>query len=207
MGGGSLMKFALAVTAIVITGAFGAPAHADVIIPGYFGGIVDDGTYTDSGPVNTPFVAGQPITGSFTFDATTDMFTSFQIGGYTAQPGYTSIYSPALSQTAYAYLGVQNPVANAAPSNSLQINFYYENLPGQSTANIANFILHPDGYSQDLLGGSPSFFAAYITNGDGSVTQVDGLLTSYAAPEPASLMLALSGLTGLGFVRRRKRSA
>jgi hypothetical protein len=47
-------------------------ARADVIIAGYFGGIVDDGTYTNSGPVNTPFNPDAPITGSFMFDITTD---------------------------------------------------------------------------------------------------------------------------------------
>ena len=194
------MKLALAAAAFV---AFTSSAYADVLLPGYFGGVVDDGTYTDSPPVNTSFVPGQSISGQFVFDATTDMFTSFSIGGYTAQPGFTSIYSPPLVSTGYAYLGVQNPVLNSAPSNSLQINFYYETVPGPSTVNIASFIAHPGAFSEDLAGGSPSYFAAYVTNPNGSITQVDGLLTSYVVPEPASLLLALPALAGLALRRRR----
>jgi hypothetical protein len=149
-------------------------AQADVLIPGAFSGTVDDGTYTDSGPQNTSFEAGQPIGGSFLWDATTAAFETFSIGGYTAAPGFTTVHSPALSATPYAYIGVENPVASAAPSDLLQINFYYETTAGASTANITSFILNPGTFSQDLTGGSPSYFAAYLTNPDGSVTQVDG---------------------------------
>ena len=181
-------------------------AHADILIPGAFSGVVDDGTYTNSGPVNTTYVPGQPITGSFIFDGTTDTFTSFEIGGYTASPGYTTIYSPPLSSTAYAYFGVQNTVLDSGPSSALQINFYYETPPFPSTTNITSFLLNPGNFSQDLSGGSPSFFAAYVTNQDGSVTQVDGLLTRYAAPEPASVLLVLMAFAGMGLIRGRAAS-
>jgi hypothetical protein len=178
-------------------------AHADVVIPVHFGGVVDDGSYTDSGPVNTSFTAGQPITGSFVFDTTTSTFLSFQIGGYIAAPGYTTVFSPPLASTAFVYLGVQNQVPSAAPSDSLQINLYYETSPGPSTTDIAAFIRDVGKFSEDLASGSPSYFAAYLTNPDGSVTQVDGLLTRFAVPAPASLLIVLPALAGLGLVRRR----
>jgi hypothetical protein len=199
------MRIGLAAAAFSAACVVATAARADIMINVSFGGIVDDGTYTDSGPVNTSFTPGDPISGSFAFDTVTDTFASFQIGGYQAQPGYTSIYSPSLASTAYAYLGVQNQVLNAAPSNSLQINFYYETIPGPSTVNIAAFIADPGTFSQDLSSGSPSYFAAFITNPDSSITQVDGLLTSYSAvvPEPASLLIVLPALAGVGFMRRR----
>ncbi len=197
------MRIVVAAAAIVSACGFASAARADAMMEGFFGGIVDNGTYTDSGPQNTHFAAGQTINGSFMFDETTDSFTSFEIGGYFASPGYTTVVSPPLAATAFAYIGVQNTVANAGPSNALQINFYYETPPGPSTVNIASFIANPGAFSQDLTGGSPSFFAAYLTNPGGSVTQVDGLLTSYAAPEPASLLLTLPGLAALGLIRRR----
>jgi hypothetical protein len=193
---------ALLAVALHVAGA----ARADTILSVNFGGTVDDGTYTDSGPINTPFVAGQSITGSFQFDETTGTFTQFQIGGYTVKPGYTSIYSPPLASTAYAYAGVQNQVLNSGPSNSLQINFYYETPPGPSTVNIGAFLANPGAFSQDTSGGSPSYFAAYLTNADGSNTQVDGLLTSYqAVPLPPGLPLLLSGVLGLGIAARAQR--
>jgi MYXO-CTERM domain-containing protein len=198
------MKMSLTAAALTIVCAGAPVARADVVIPVDFAGIVDDGTYTDSGPVNTSFVAGQPIAGSFAFDATTSTFLSFQIGGYTAAPGYTSVFSPPLASTSLVYLGVQNQVPNAAPADRLQINLYYETAPGPSTVNIAGFIGNVGQFSQDLTSGSPSYFAAYLTNADGSVTQVDGLLTSFVAPEPASLLIALPALAGLGLIRRRR---
>ena len=195
------MKIVLAAAAVSL--AFASVARADITFPGYFGGIVDDGTYTNSGPENTSYVPGQPISGSFMFDATTDTFTSFNIGGYTAPAGYTSIYSPPLAATSFAYFGVQNPVPDAGPSADLQLDFYYESPPFSSTTNIASFIGNPGAYSQDLSGGSPSFFSVYLTNPDGSVTQVDALLTSFAAPEPESLLIIVPALAGLGLIRRR----
>jgi hypothetical protein len=197
------MKIAFAAAAVFSACVFTTAAHADYLVWGSFGGIVDDGTYTNSGPVNTSFVPGEPISGNFDFDATTDTFNSFSIGGYTAAPGYTTIYSPPLTATAFAFFGVQNPVPNAAPSDDLEIDFYYENSPFPSTVNIAAFIENPGPYSQDLSGGSPSFFSAYLTNPGGSITQVDGLLTSFAVPEPTSLVITLSALTALGLIRRR----
>lgn len=197
------MKFALTAAAILAACALPGMARADAIIPGYFGGIVDDGSNTGVAPQNTTFVPGDPITGNFTFDATTDTFTSFQIGGYSAAPGYTSTLSPPLAATSYAYIGVENPVANAGPSDLLQINFYYETTPGPSTVDIAAFIANPGPFSQDLSGGSPSFFSAFLTNPDGSITQVGALLTSFAVPEPADLLVMLPALAGLGLVRRR----
>jgi hypothetical protein len=198
------MKHVIAASALLCVCATASVAHADVLIPGAVSGIVDDGTYTDSPPLNTSFLPGQTITGSFVWDATTDAFQTFTIGGYTAAPGYTTIYSQSLASTAFAYVGVQNPVANAGPSNALQIDFYYETAPGPSTADITSFIVNPGAYSQDLTGGSPSYFAVYLTNADGSVTQVDALLTFYAAPEPASLLLTLPALLSLAAVRRRR---
>nr|WP_294551278.1 hypothetical protein [uncultured Rhodopila sp.] len=198
------MKQLVAVSALLCACAAASVAQADVLIPGAFSGIVDDGSYTDSGPQNTGFEAGQSINGSFLWDATTAAFQTFSIGGYTAAPGFTTVYSPALSATPYAFIGVENPIANAAPSDLLQINFYYQTTAGASTADITSFIRNPGAYSQDLTGGSPSYFAAYLTNTDGSVTQVDGLLTFYEAPEPASLLLTLPALLGLGAVRRRR---
>jgi hypothetical protein len=199
------MKIAWLTSVLAIALGASTPAGADTMLTVAFGGTVDDGTYTDSGPVNTSYTPGQSITGSFQFDETTDTFTSFQIGGYTAKPGFTSIYSPPLASTGYAYAGVQNQVQNAGPSNSLQINFYYETPPGPSTVNIGAFLANPGAYSQDLSGGSPSYFAAYLTNADGSNTQVDGLLTSYqVVPLPASVALLLPGLLGLGLFGRRK---
>jgi len=177
-------------------------AHAGTITVS-FGGTVDDGTYTNSGPQNTSFVAGQPISGVFVFNPTTDKFTSFRIGGYSAALGYTSVYSPPLASTAFAFLGVQNPVLDSGPSDALQINFYYETPPFPSTTNIASFIENPGAYSQDLTYYAPSFFSVYLTNPDGSVTQVDGLLTSYVVPEPASLLITLPALAWLGLIRRR----
>lgn len=196
------MKMVLAAAAALF--GFASVARADVIIPGWFGGIVDDGTYTNSGPENTSYVPGQAISGGFLFDATTDTFTSFNIGGYTAPAGHTSIYSPPLTSTAFAFFGVQNPIPDSGPSADLEIDFYYESAPFPSTTNIASFIRNPGDFSQDLSGGSPSFFSVYLTNPDGTVTQVDGLLTSYAAPEPASLMVILPAIAGLGLSRRRR---
>ncbi len=197
----------IAVVAAVVVSAFVTAAHADVLIPVSFGGIVDDGTYTNSGPEDTSYVPGEPISGGFVFDATTSTFVSFTIGGYSAATGYTSVYSPPLTSTAFAFLGVQNTVPNSAPSDELQINFYYETPPFPSTTNIAAFIEDPGAYSQDLTFFSPSFFSVYLTNPDGSTTQVDGLLTSFAVPEPASLLVTLSALAGLGLIRRRIGSA
>jgi hypothetical protein len=155
--------------------------------------------------VNTSFVAGQAITGSFQFDENTNQFVAFQIGGYSVQPGYTSIYSPPLASTAYAFAGVQNQVPDSGPSNLLQINFYYEGaLP--STLNIAQFLANPGAWSQDLSGGAPSYFAANLNIGQGDNVQVDGLLTSYeVVPLPATLSLLLPSLVGLGLFSRRKR--
>jgi hypothetical protein len=200
------MRTGFAALAVLFVGCVsGAPARADVVFPGYFGGIVDDGSNTDSGPVNTSYTPGEVINGSFLYDATTDAFLSFQIGGYSAQPGYTTIHSPKLASTPFAFIGVENPVNNAAPSNLLQINFNYETVPGPSTVNIASFIANPGPFSQNTSDGSASFFAVFLTNADGSVTQVDALLTSYAAPEPASVLITLSALSGLGLMRRRGR--
>jgi hypothetical protein len=199
------MKRVIAVAAMLSACAAACAAHADVMIPVAFSGIVDDGTYTDSGPQNTAFVAGEAISGSFLWDATTTAFATFSIGGYTAAPGFTTIYSPPLTATDYAYLGVENPVADAAPSDRLRINFYYETAAGASTASITAFIETPGTFSQDLAGGSPCYFAVYLTNADGSITQVDGLLTSFQeVPEPTSLRLSLPALPGPGALRRRR---
>jgi hypothetical protein len=189
---------------LVVAFCASGPAWADVIIKASFGGIVDDGTYTDSGPVNTSYTVGQAISGSFVFDATTSSFTSFSIGGYTAAPGYTTIFSPPLTSTGYGYLGVENPVANSAPADLLQINFYYETTPLPSTATIASFIANPGSFSQDLSG-TPSYFAVDLTNANGTNTEVDGLLTSYVAtlPEPGTLWLALPALAACALIRRR----
>ena len=73
------MKVVPTAAVIVLACAFATVANADVLIPGYFGGIVDDGTYTNSGPENTTFIAGEAISGSLVFDATTSAFTSFEI--------------------------------------------------------------------------------------------------------------------------------
>ncbi len=94
------MKLPLSSAVSIIALSASVAARADTILNVQFGGTVDDGTYTDSGPVNTSFVAGQAITGSFQFDENTNQFVAFQIGGYSVQPGYTSIYSPPLASTA-----------------------------------------------------------------------------------------------------------
>jgi hypothetical protein len=85
------MKLKWTVAALVVALSASISAHADSIVTVAFRGIVDDGTNTDSGPVNTPFVVGQSISGSFQLDVTSDRFLAFEIGGYTAQPGFTLV--------------------------------------------------------------------------------------------------------------------
>ena len=192
------MKLAAAVIALGLAAA--SSAHANTI-PVAFSGTVDDGTYANA-PSNTSFTPGQTISGAFAFDTTTDTFTSFEIGGYTA-PGAPTIFSPPLAATGLGYFGVEatNP-ATGSPTAELVLDFYYEGaLP--STTDIASYILNPGAYSTDLAGGSPSQFNVFLTNADGTTTTVGGLLTSYAAPEPGAMMLIAPALAGLAFARRR----
>jgi hypothetical protein len=188
------------IAAVVLALTMGATVAHATTIDVKFSGTVDDGTYANA-PMNTSFVPGDPISGSFVFNTSTLMFTSFQIGGYTA-PGATTIYSPPLSATSFAYLGVEATNTSGQPTAELQLDFYYEAaLP--STVNIAQFIQDPGDYSTDLTGGSPSQFNVFLTNSDGSVTTVGGLLTSYSVPEPGAMLLIAPALLGLAFVRRR----
>ena len=193
------MKPVLAAAVAMLGLGLAASAHAAAIY-GNFSGIVDDGTYTSSPPVNTSFTPGQSISGSFVFDNSSDAFTSFEIGGYST-PGAPTIFSPPLAATGFAFVGEKAVDVTGAVTSLLQINFYYENmLP--STVDIAAFIQDPGAYSQDLTGGSPSYFSVFLANG-GSPIQVDGLLTSYATPEPAAVLLMLPALAGFGLARRR----
>ena len=190
------MKFALLV-ALALTASV---AHA-ATIPVAFSGTVDDGTYANP-PIKTPFTPGEPISGSFVFNTTTDTFNSFEIGGYTAPAGAVTSFSPPLAATGFAFLSDELVSATTGePAAEFSIDFYYEAaLP--STTNIVSFIENPGAFSTDLAG-TPSTFSVFLDNPDGSTTTVSGLLTSYQVPEPGAMMLLAPALAGLVFAHRR----
>lgn len=190
------MKLAAAFLAL---GMSATAAHAAIITQTLYG-TVDDGTYSGVAPTGTSYVPGNHVTLTYSFDTTTDMFTSFNIGGYSAPAGATTIYSPPLNATSYIYAGEKLIDGSGNLLALLQVNFYEVTppYPLPSSANIGAFLANPV-YSTDLSSGSPSYFSVLLQDANGNVT------TSFGAvlPEPMTITLLAAGVAGLRLARRR----
>lgn len=147
-----------------------------------------------------------PITGTLTFDATTNAFTSAQV----TQTGVTTFSGPPTSQ-GFTSLGFYDVyLTNLIPAmgqNLATTDYIYlllPSLPGNSAINICSVANLCGGTSTGSANSSIVGSANSMFGGDSPI--LSGQLTPAAAttPEPSSIALLATGLLGgAGVLRKR----
>lgn len=106
-----------------------------------------------------------------------------------------------------------NSCSGTVPTAYLSLNGGVTNLSGFNNCNnggdYGDFSTNSPAFVQDAYGTPGS--SAFLTTSSVEALTLDAIgynlvQSSNAAPEPASMMLMLSGLAGLGLIRRRQRA-
>jgi hypothetical protein len=204
-----IMKRTLSVLAIAAAAAV-IPAHAAPIYSANFTGTV----FQTQGA--TGQTIGSTVSGHFDLDGGTGSFLDFTIGGRSVAAGFQSFASIGPALTDAIFTAQVSPVSSGLPSNSsftLDLSAL-TNWPSTDTA--ATLLTDTTQLRTNLdlasnpLSAFPSTFRYFTANADGTnVVSLAANLTSITAaaaiPEPASLVLLVSSLVGLGLFVRRNR--
>src|SRR5215471_5011887 len=192
----TLSVFAIAALAVVV------PAHAAVIYSVNFTGTVSQ-TQGATGQA-----IGSTVSGHFDLDGGTGNFLDFTIAGRSVAAGYQSVASIGPALTDAIFTAQVSPLSSGLPSNSSFTLDLSALTTWPSTDTALTLLTDRAQLTTNLdlvtnpLSAFPSTFGYYTANANGTnVVSLNANLTSItavASPEPASLVLLVSSLVGLG---------
>jgi hypothetical protein len=202
----TLSVFAIAAVAVVI------PAHAAAVYNVNFTGTV----FQTQGATGQS--VGSTVTGHFDLDGGTGNFLDFTIAGRSVAAGYQSFASIGPALTDAIYTAELSPVVSGGTINSTFTLDLSALSTWPSADTVFTLLTDTTQLTNNLdkvtnpLSVFPSTFRYYTANADGTnVVSLNANLTSITAtavaatPEPASLVLVVSSLVGLGLFIRRPR--
>ena len=177
--------------------AFGAVSAHAAILDATFSGTVA----TQSG---TTFATGAAINGEFVFDTVSASFLSFNVGGQSVAPDFTSTAAVTPDRYSAIYRAQVSPVLGGDRNSSFNVDL--EGLAPWSSDDAVALLSNAAQLSSNLDTAFSSF-GFYMANSDGTdVHSLNASLTGLqvsAVPEPASALLLVFGIVGLAVFRRQ----